>query len=204
MIKVMLVDDHPVVRKGLLAVLSTENIEVVSSVGSGEEALSKASSVNPDVVLCDLRLGEGIDGIDTTAALRLLKTPPAVIILSTHNRDAEILASIKAGASGYVLKDSEPEQIISAIHAASEGKTFFSPKIAEKVFNGLSNPLPRLTARETEVLSLIAGGSGNKEIAEKLHLSEATVKSHVSHIITKLNADNRSRAISKAIALGLI
>jgi DNA-binding NarL/FixJ family response regulator len=200
----MLVDDHPVVRKGLLAVLSTENIEVVSSVGSGEEALSKASSVNPDVVLCDLRLGEGIDGIDTTAALRLLKTPPAVIILSTHNRDAEILASIKAGASGYVLKDSEPEQIISAIHAASEGKTFFSPKIAEKVFNGLSNPLPRLTARETEVLSLIAGGSGNKEIAEKLHLSEATVKSHVSHIITKLNADNRSRAISKAIALGLI
>lgn len=184
--------------------LSTENIEVVSSVGSGEEALSKASSVNPDVVLCDLRLGEGIDGIDTTAALRLLKTPPAVIILSTHNRDAEILASIKAGASGYVLKDSEPEQIISAIHAASEGKTFFSPKIAEKVFNGLSNPLPRLTARETEVLSLIAGGSGNKEIAEKLHLSEATVKSHVSHIITKLNADNRSRAISKAIALGLI
>lgn len=204
MIKVMLVDDHPVVRKGLLAVLSTENIEVVSSVGSGEEALSKASSVNPDVVLCDLRLGEGIDGIDTTAALRLLKTPPAVIILSTHNRDAEILASIKAGASGYVLKDSEPEQIISAIHAASEGKTFFSPKIAEKVFNGLSNPLPKLTARETEVLGLIAGGSGNKEIAEKLHLSEATVKSHVSHIITKLNADNRSRAISKAIALGLI
>ncbi|MEG2887254.1 MAG: response regulator transcription factor [Aurantimicrobium sp.] len=200
----MLVDDHPVVRKGLLAVLSTENIEVVSSVGSGEEALSKASSVNPDVVLCDLRLGEGIDGIDTTAALRLLKTPPAVIILSTHNRDAEILASIKAGASGYVLKDSEPEQIISAIHAASEGKTFFSPKIAEKVFNGLSNPLPKLTARETEVLGLIAGGSGNKEIAEKLHLSEATVKSHVSHIITKLNADNRSRAISKAIALGLI
>ena len=200
----MLVDDHPVVRKGLLAVLSTENIEVVSSVGSGEEALSKASSVNPDVVLCDLRLGEGIDGIDTTAALRLLKTPPAVIILSTHNRDAEILASIKAGASGYVLKDSEPEQIISAIHAASECKTFFSPKIAEKVFNGLSNPLPRLTARETEVLSLIAGGSGNKEIAEKLHLSEATVKSHVSHIITKLNADNRSRAISKAIELGLI
>lgn len=200
----MLVDDHPVVRKGLLAVLSTENIEVVSSVGSGEEALSKASSVNPDVVLCDLRLGDGIDGIDTTAALRLLKTPPAVIILSTHNRDAEILASIKAGASGYVLKDSEPEQIISAIHAASEGKTFFSPKIAEKVFNGLSNPLPKLTARETEVLGLIAGGSGNKEIAEKLHLSEATVKSHVSHIITKLNADNRSRAISKAIALGLI
>lgn len=203
-ITVLLVDDHPVVRSGLRAVLEADNLSVVGEASTGEEAIVLAGHLHPDVVLCDLRLGAGIDGIETTAALRALTPAPAVLILTTFDRDAEILGAIEAGAAGYVLKDVSPEAIIDGIRRAATGDMVLTPELATRVLKGMRSPLPRLTARELEVLRLIATGAGNKEIARVLFVTEATVKSHVSHIFTKLEVDSRSRAIHVARETGVI
>jgi len=187
---VLLVDDHPVVRSGLRAVLdAAETLQVVGEAATGEEALALAAHLRPDVVLCDLRLGNGIDGIQTTAALRALDPAPAVLILTTFDRDAEILGAIEAGAAGYLLKEVDPDVIIDGIQRAAAG---------------MRSPLPRLTDREIDVLRLLATGSANKEIARALFVTEATVKSHLVHIFTKLGVDSRSRAIHVAQETGLI
>ena len=203
-ITVLLVDDHPVVRSGLRAVLEADNLSVVGEASTGEEAIVLAGLLHPDVVLCDLRLGAGIDGIETTAALRALTPAPAVLILTTFDRDAEILGAIEAGAAGYVLKDVSPEAIVDGIRRAATGDMVLTPELATRVLKGMRSPLPRLTARELEVLRLIATGAGNKEIARALFVTEATVKSHVSHIFTKLDVDSRSRAIHVARETGVI
>ena len=201
---VLLVDDHPVVRSGLRAVLEADDLSVVGEASTGEEAIVLAGLLHPDVVLCDLRLGAGIDGIETTAALRALTPAPAVLILTTFDRDAEILGAIEAGAAGYVLKDVSPEAIVDGIRRAATGDMVLTPELATRVLKGMRSPLPRLTARELEVLRLIATGAGNKEIARALFVTEATVKSHVSHIFTKLDVDSRSRAIHVARETGVI
>lgn len=202
---VLLVDDHPVVRSGLRAVLDADDgVSVIGEAATGEEAITLAGHLRPDVVLCDLRLGSGIDGIQTTAALRALDPAPAVLILTTFDRDAEILGAIEAGAAGYLLKDVAPEAIIDGIRRAAAGDTVLAPDLASRVLRGMRNPLPRLTAREIEVLKLLATGSTNKEIARALFVTEATVKSHLNHIFTKLGVDSRSRAIHAAQATGLI
>ena len=203
-ITVLLVDDHPVVRSGLRAVLEADDLSVVGEASTGEEAIVLAGHLHPDVVLCDLRLGAGIDGIETTAALRALTPAPAVLILTTFDRDAEILGAIEAGAAGYVLKDVSPEAIVDGIRRAATGDMVLTPELATRVLKGMRSPLPRLTARELEVLRLIATGAGNKEIARALFVTEATVKSHVSHIFTKLEVDSRSRAIHVARETGVI
>ncbi|GAA3871013.1 response regulator [Tessaracoccus defluvii] len=203
-ITVLLVDDHPVVRSGLRAVLEADDLSVVGEASTGEEAIVLAGHLRPDVVLCDLRLGAGIDGIETTAALRALTPAPAVLILTTFDRDAEILGAIGAGAAGYVLKDVSPEAIIDGIRRAATGDMVLTPELTTRVLKGMRSPLPRLTARELEVLRLIATGAGNKEIARVLFVTEATVKSHVSHIFTKLDVDSRSRAIHVARETGLL
>ena len=203
-ITVLLVDDHPVVRSGLRAVLEADDLSVVGEASTGEEAIVLAGHLHPDVVLCDLRLGAGIDGIETTAALRALTPAPAVLILTTFDRDAEILGAIEAGAAGYVLKDVSPEAIVDGIRRAATGDMVLTPELATRVLKGMRSPLPRLTARELEVLRLIATGAGNKEIARALFVTEATVKSHVSHIFTKLDVDSRSRAIHVARETGVI
>ena len=203
-ITVLLVDDHPVVRSGLRAVLEADDLSVVGEASTGEEAIVLAGHLHPDVVLCDLRLGAGIDGIETTAALRALTPAPAVLILTTFDRDAEILGAIEAGAAGYVLKDVSPEAIVDGIRRAATGDMVLTPELATRVLKGMRSPLPRLTARELEVLRLIATGAGNKEIARVLFVTEATVKSHVSHIFTKLEVDSRSRAIHVARETGVI
>ena len=203
-ITVLLVDDHPVVRSGLRAVLEADNLSVVGEASTGEEAIVLAGHLHPDVVLCDLRLGAGIDGIETTASLRALTPAPAVLILTTFDRDAEILGAIEAGAAGYVLKDVSPEAIVDGIRRAATGDMVLTPELATRVLKGMRSPLPRLTARELEVLRLIATGAGNKEIARALFVTEATVKSHVSHIFTKLDVDSRSRAIHVARETGVI
>ena len=203
-ITVLLVDDHPVVRSGLRAVLEADDLSVVGEASTGEEAIVLAGHLRPDVVLCDLRLGAGIDGIETTAALRALTPAPAVLILTTFDRDAEILGAIEAGAAGYVLKDVSPEAIIDGIRRAATGDMVLTPELTTRVLKGMRSPLPRLTARELEVLRLIATGAGNKEIARVLFVTEATVKSHVSHIFTKLEVDSRSRAIHVARETGVI
>ena len=203
-ITVLLVDDHPVVRSGLRAVLEADDLSVVGEASTGEEAIVLAGHLHPDVVLCDLRLGAGIDGIETTAALRALTPAPAVLILTTFDRDAEILGAIEAGAAGYVLKDVSPEAIVDGIRRAATGDMVLTPELTTRVLKGMRSPLPRLTARELEVLRLIATGAGNQEIARALFVTEATVKSHVSHIFTKLEVDSRSRAIHVARETGVI
>lgn len=202
---VLLVDDHPVVRSGLRAVLdATESIDVVGEVATGEEALTLTGLLNPDVVLCDLRLGEGIDGIETTRQLRQLDSPPAVLILTTFDRDAEILGAIEAGAAGYLLKDVDPAVIVDGIVRAAVGEVVLGTQIASRVLKGMRSPLPRLTQREVDVLRLLATGAANKEIAKSLFVTEATVKSHLAHIFTKLGVDSRSRAVHVAQETGLI
>ena len=201
---VLLVDDHPVVRSGLRAVLDTGEVQVVGEAATGEEAVALAGHLRPDVVLCDLRLGDGIDGIQTTAALRALDPAPAVLILTTFDRDAEILGAIEAGAAGYLLKDVAPEAIIEGIQRAARDDVVLAPELAARVLKGMRNPLPRLTEREVEVLQLMSTGAANKEIARTLFVTEATVKSHIGHILTKLDVDSRSRAIHVARESGLI
>lgn len=202
---VLLVDDHPVVRSGLRAVLdSGEAVQIVGEAATGEEAITLAGHLRPDVVLCDLRLGAGINGIETTAALRALDPAPAVLILTTFDRDAEILGAIEAGAAGYLLKDVTPDIILDGIQRAASGDMVLAPDLASRVLRGMRNPLPRLTAREIEVLKLLANGSTNREISRALFVTEATVKSHLNHIFTKLDVDSRSRAVHLAQQTGLI
>lgn len=215
-VTVLIVDDHPVVRTGLRAVLdgsrasgagsgsAEQTIRVVGEAATGEESLVLAAELQPDVVLCDLRLGAGIDGIAATAALRALDPAPAVLILTTFDRDAEVRGAIEAGAAGYLLKEAPPGEIIDAILHASRGGMHLSPELAERVVRGLRTPIPRLTQRETEVLRLLATGATNQEIAQQLFVSGATVKSHLAHIFEKLGADSRARAVHVARETGLI
>lgn len=204
-ISVLLVDDHPVVRSGLRAVFDSDPaITIIGEAGTGEEALELSRHLQPAVVLCDLRLGDGIDGIQTTEALRALDPAPTVIILTTFDRDAEILGAIEAGAAGYILKDASPDTIVDAINRAQSGELVLTPDVASRVLKGIRNPLPRLTGREIEVLRLLSTGATNKEIARTLFVTEATVKSHISHIFTKLEVDSRSKAIHLAHQTGLI
>jgi len=202
---VLLVDDHPIVRTGLRAVLeAAPGTRVVGEAASGEEAVAAAGLLRPDVVLCDLRLGEGIDGIETTARIRSTAGAPAVLILTTYDRDADILRAIEAGAAGYLLKDAPTATILAGIADAAAGRTVLAPELAHRVSARRADPEARLTGRETEVLALLAEGRSNREIARELFLSEATVKTHVAHVIAKLGADNRSRAVAVARERGLL
>lgn len=204
-VTVVLVDDHPVVRTGLRAVFSSRaGIEILGEAASGEEAVELVRSVHPDVVLCDLRLGEGMDGVATTAALRALDSPPAVIILTTFDRDADILRAIESGAAGYLLKDVSPDTIVASLQAAVRGEMVLAPDMATRVMKGMRNPTPKLTSRELEVLHSLATGASNKAIAKALFVSEATVKSHLVHIFAKLNVDSRARAIHVARTTGIL
>lgn len=202
---VMLVDDHPVVRTGLRAVIDAhDSVEVVGEAGTGEEALELAAAIHPNVVLCDLRLGVGMDGLATTRALRALPQPPAVLILTTFDRDAEVLGALEAGAAGYLLKDVSPETIVRAIDVAARGELFMPPELSARVMQGLRAPLPKLTDRELEVLRHVALGESNKDISKALFVSEATVKSHLVHVFTKLGVDSRARAVRIGQETGLL
>lgn len=202
---ILLVDDHPVVRTGLRAVIgSRPGVQILGEAATGEEAVVLAEHLRPDVVLCDLRLGGGMDGVATTAALRALDPTPAVIILTTFDRDVDILRAVEAGAAGYLLKDVSPETIVDAIQSAARGEMVLAPDLATRVLRGMRNPAPHLTEREMEVLHHLATGASNREIAKILFVSEATIKSHLVHIFTKLDVDSRARAIHVARQAGLL
>lgn len=203
--RVLLVDDHPIVRAGLRSLfVGRADVEIVGEAATGEEAIALTQHLHPSVVLCDLRLGEGMDGIQTTAALRALDQPPAVIILTTFDRDAEILGAIEAGAAGYLLKDVAPEMIATAIHRASSGQTVLSPELTARVVEVMRAPRVKLTDRELEVLRLLDTGASNREIAKTLFVTEATVKTHLVHVFEKLGVDSRSRAIAAARDSGIL
>src|SRR5699024_177253 len=149
-------------------------------------------------VLCDLQLGVGMDGIQTARALRKLDPAPTVLILSTYDRDADVVGAMDAGAAGYILKDATPETIIDGIDRVPDGETVPAPQLACRDLAGTRDPLPELTDRQREVLSLVAPGAPNKEMARQLLVAEATVQSHLVHILTKLGVDNRARAVALA------
>lgn len=204
-ITVLLVDDHPVVRTGLRALFEhNDDVEVIGEAASGEEAITLAGHLHPDVVLCDLRLGPGIDGVATTAALRAQRPAPAVIILTTFDRDVEILRAIEAGAAGYLLKDVSPQTIVSSLREAAAGGMVLAPEMAQRVVDGMRQPRLRLTEREIEVLKLLDTGASNKEIARTLFVTEATVKTHLVHLFAKLNVESRAKAVTLARETGLI
>lgn len=203
-VRVLLVDDHPVVRAGLRAVLSASSgVAVVAEAATAEEALSAAGESCPDVVLMDLRLGNGVDGVAATEALNRLRPAPRVLILTTFDTDADILRAVEAGAQGYLLKDVAPDQLVSAVRSAARGETVLTPDVAQRLVSRLRLPQPDLSPRELEVLELVGSGLANRAIARQLFISEATVKSHLVHIFTKLDVDSRTGAVAAARQRGL-
>jgi DNA-binding NarL/FixJ family response regulator len=203
-IRLIIVDDHPIVRAGIRAVVEARGFEVLAEVGAGEEAVQAARELRPDVVLCDLRLGDGMDGVATTTALRALPDAPAVLILTTFDHDAQIVRAVEAGAAGYLLKEVGVEVISRAIVDAAAGSVVLTPGGNERLVAALRAPRVALTAREGEVLALVAEGLSNREIATTLFVSEATVKTHVVHLLDKLGADSRTGAVSEARRRGLL
>ena len=205
MIRILLVDDHPIVRTGLRALFENfGDIAVIGEASSGEEALAFVKDNPVDVVLCDLRLGAGMNGAQTTVAIRKLSNPPHVLILTTFDKDSEILACIEAGAAGYLLKDVSAQTIVDSIRQAAAGHMVLAPEMAQRVVEGMRRPKIELTAREKDVLAQLATGAGNKQIAKALFVSEATVKTHLVHIFDKLQASSRTDAINKATEHGLL
>jgi len=202
--RVMLIDDHPVVRAGLRSIIEARGFTVVGEASTGEEALETASVLKPEVVLCDLRLGEGMDGVQTTTALRALPDAPAVLILTTFDHDAQIIRAIEAGAAGYLLKDVDTDTIVRSIITAAAGAMVLTPGGDDRLLAALRAPRVELTEREHEVLLLVDGGAANKEIAVRLFISESTVKTHVVHLLEKLGVTSRSAAASEARRLGLL
>ncbi|MBD0712375.1 MULTISPECIES: response regulator [unclassified Streptomyces] len=197
-VRILLCDDHAVVRAGLLALLgSTPDIEVVGEAGSGEEAVAMAAKLTPDVVLMDLQLGAGIDGVEATR--RIAPTGVHVLVLTTYDTDADITRAIEAGATGYLLKAERPEELFAAIHAAAQGRTALSPPVASRVMDRMRGAAgPTLTDRERDILGQLGRGLGNREIARALFISEATVKTHLGRIYAKLGVDTRAGAVSVA------
>ena len=205
MIRVLLVDDHPVVRSGLRALLESEpGLTVVGAAASGEEALALVTVLDPDLVLCDLRLGEGIDGVALTDTLRRGGARPAVLILTTYDNDSDIVRAVMAGAAGYLLKDAEPDVIVQGIVDAVAGRLVLTRELERRVADRMTRGVPQLSDRERDVLRLVAEGLANKEVARALFISEATVKTHLVHIFGKLHADNRTSAVAAARAHGLL
>ncbi|MGR9589694.1 response regulator [Bacillus thuringiensis] len=213
-IKVLLVDDHTVVLKGLAFFLSTqEDLELVGEANNGKEALVKVGETNPDVILMDLYMPE-MDGVEATAYIKKEYPNVKVIVLTSFSDQAHVLPALRAGASGYILKDVEPDQLVEAIRSAYKGNIQLHPDIANAL---LSQTLPVeekeeepsiqvdvLTARENEVLQLLAKGMSNKEIASVLVIAEKTVKAHVSSILSKLNLSDRTQAALYAVKNGIV
>lgn len=199
-VSVLVVDDHPVVRAGLTALLSVQpGLRVVGEAADGTEAVRLAAELAPDVVLCDLRLGDGPDGVQVTRAV-----DTAVLILTTYDHDADLVRAVEAGAAGYLLKDADPADIVAAIQAAARGETVLGPHLTSRVVAAMRVRRADLSARELEVVGLVAHGLSNRDIARRLVVTEATVKTHLNHVFGKLGVDNRTAAVAAARGAGLL
>jgi len=216
LIRVLIADDHPVVREGFGAIVDVEDdIEVVGQAADGHEAVRLARTLRPDVVLMDLVMPH-LDGVAAIELIRAELPGTHVLILTTYADDEHIMAGIQAGARGYLLKDALPEELVQAIRVVAEGGSLLQPAVAARVWDRLgalmsgegepeaAPPAPLLTDREQEILSLLAGGARNRDIAEKLFISERTVKVHVSNLMGKLQARTRTEAVARAMQLGLL
>ncbi|MER6196375.1 response regulator transcription factor [Streptomyces sp. NPDC001586] len=206
-IRLLLADDHPVVRAGLRAVLDTEaDFAVVAEAATAERAVELAGSEPVDVVLMDLQFGPGpgMHGSEATALITARPDSPRVLVLTTYDTDADILAAVEAGASGYLLKDAPPEELAAAVRTAAAGQSALAPAVALRLMDRMRTPAEALTKRELEVLQLVADGLSNQQISKKLFLSQATVKSHLVHIYAKLGVDSRTSAVAAAATRRLI
>ncbi|MCC3765350.1 response regulator transcription factor [Glycomyces sp. TRM65418] len=202
MIRVMLVDDHPVVRSGLRGMLANEpDVEVVGEAGSGDEARAAAPALEPDVILMDLRMPGG-DGVTATGHLARIAN---VVVLTTYETDADIVRAVAAGAVGYLLKDTPIAELVRAIRAAAQGETVLAPSVAARLVGTVRSPRGHgLSERELEVLRLVADGASNAEIGRRLHIGEATVKTHLLRSYQKLGVNDRTAAVTSAIRRGLL
>jgi len=209
-IRVLIADDQPLYRRGLEVVLHTEdNIEVVGEAENGEDAIAKAEELAPDVILMDVRMPR-INGIEATQAIRDLVPTTKILMLTVSDEDSDLYEAIKAGASGYLLKEVSVEEVADSIRAVMQGESKITPSMASKLINEFSAiakraddrqrlPAPALTARELEVLKLVAKGMSNREIADELFISENTVKNHVRNILEKLHLHSRMEAVMYAL-----
>ncbi len=203
----MLADDHPVVRAGIRAMLEADpELVVVAEAGTATEAVRLAADGGGDgvdLVLMDLQFPGELQGAEATRRIRALPDAPRVLVLTNYDTDADILGAIEAGASGYLLKDAPPEELLAAVRLAAAGESALAPAVSSRLA-AADGAGQRLTAREAEVLTLVAEGRSNREIGRALFLSEATVKSHLVHIFTKLDVGSRTAAVARARELGAI
>lgn len=217
-IRVLVADDHPVVREGLSAIVDAEDdIVVIGEAWDGNQAVRLAHQLHPDVVLMDLKM-PNMDGVEAIERIRAEVPGTYVLILTTYADDDSIVAGIRAGARGYLLKDAPPDELVRAIRVVARGESLLEPMVAAKVLDKLSALMTEgerdatgvaantssLTSREKEILALLASGARNKDIADVLFISERTVKVHVTNLMQKLDANTRTEAVAKAIKRGLI
>jgi DNA-binding NarL/FixJ family response regulator len=203
-IRVLVADDHPIVRGGIVALLdAADDIEVVGEAADGRAAVDLALELDPDLVLMDLRMPR-LTGDEATALILASRPRIRVVVLTTYESDANILTAIEAGASGYLLKAAPQEEILAGIRSVARGEVALAPAIAALLVKRVTAPAVTLSARETEVLGLVAQGLSNPAIARTLFLGEATVKTHLLHAFEKLDVNDRTRAVTKAMELGLL
>lgn len=205
MIRILLVDDHPVVRHGLRGMLDAEpDLTVVGEASSGTTGVAAARELVPDIVLMDLRMPDG-DGVQATGQILAALPTARVVVLTTYETDRDILRAIEAGASGYLLKDTSPAELADAVRAAARGETVLAPSVASTLVRQVRAPAPpALSAREVEVLRLVAAGRTNADIGRELFISEATVKTHLLRVFNKLDVADRTAAVTTAMSHGLL
>ena len=209
-IKILIVDDHPIVRDGLVAILGTQaDMNVVGQADSGEEALRRFGQLDPDVILLDLEM-PGMDGLQVIKQLRQLQPVVKIVVFTAFDTDERILSALQAGAKGYLLKGVPRSELFNAIRVVHQGGSLLQPVVASRLLNQLAGqgaaaePAAELTSREQDVLRLLAQGRQNKEIAAELFITERTVKFHITSILAKLDASNRTEAVTIALQQGLV
>lgn len=204
-IRILIVDDHPVVREGLSGMLAgQDDFDVVGEAEDGETGVTLTTQLRPNVVLMDLRMPE-VDGVTAIKTIVEKDVDTNVLVLTTYDSDADIVRAIEAGATGYILKDAPREELFRAVRAAAKGESVLSPSVASRLMTQMRAPAQEsLSPREIEVLQLVARGNSNKDIGKQLHISKATVKTHLNHIYDKLGVNDRTAAVTTALERGII
>ncbi|GGK80713.1 DNA-binding response regulator [Sphaerisporangium melleum] len=203
-VRLLIADDHPIVRDGIRGMFAGDpDFEVLGEAADGAQAVERARALNPDVILMDLRM-PGMDGVTAIKELARLGIAARVLVLTTYDTDRDVMPAIEAGATGYLLKDTGRDELVRAVRTAARGEAVLSPSVATRLLGQVRAPADPLSARELEILQLIADGATNREAAARLFISEATVKSHVLHIYAKLGVNDRAAAVATAFRRGLL
>jgi len=204
-IRILMADDHPVVRAGIRGMLETQDeFQVIAEAENGREAFEQIEKLNPNVVLMDLRMPE-MDGVEAIGKIKEKYPDINILVLTTYDTDADIVRAVEAGATGYLLKDAPREELFRAVRATAKGETVLAPVVAARLMGKVRDHGDQaLSAREIDVLMLVARGASNQDVAEKLHVSTATVKSHLIQIYQKLGVSDRTAAVTTAIERGII